>query len=99
MAVTSEASEQTALRGYNVLLQAEDDAGLFFVAYGCVAHDPDHARALAQGAAQAEGCWGIAVDEVWEPEEEEADLPSEPQVLGRTGRSYVGDEDIDEYDA
>ena len=85
-----------ALRGYNVLLQAEDNAGMFFVAYGCAARDADEAAALAEAELETEGCWGVDVDEVWEPDEEPPTLPETPQILGSTGRSYVGDEDDDD---
>lgn len=87
-----------ALKGFNVMLQAEDAVGACFVAYGVIAADADAASRLAEGAAQAEGFWSVEVDEVWEPEPDgDEDFGDIPEVLGRNDPTYL-DEDEDGWD-
>ena len=87
-------TDPVALKGFNVMLQAEDDRGLCFVAYGVSARHADEAAQLASGAASADGFWAVEVDEVWEPEVEgPQDLGSVPEVFGRTDPTYVDEEE------
>ena len=82
-----------ALKGFNVLLEAEDAVGALFVTYGVIAADAEAAGRLAEGAAQAEGFWSVAVDEVWTPEDAEEIEPGEiPEVLGRNEPIYLDEE-------
>ena len=60
-----------ALKGFNVLMQAEDATGECFITWGVIAADADAAIKLAEGAAFAEGFWSVEIDEAWEPEPEE----------------------------
>ncbi len=76
------------LHGFNVFLQAEDDAGVFFVTLGCAAVDAAQAEMLALGQAQAEGWTVLDVEEVWTPDGAH-DLPDAPAVLGVTERDYA----------
>ena len=46
-----------ALKGFNVLMQAEDATGECFITWGVIAADADAAIKLAEGAAFAEGFW------------------------------------------
>ncbi|MFY0636591.1 hypothetical protein [Maricaulis maris] len=89
-----------ALKGFNVMLQAEDAVGECFVSYGVIAADADAAARLAEGAAQSEGFWSLALEDVWEPEPEEGDDPlgDIPEVLGRTEPTYLDEDDYDEGD-
>jgi len=82
------------LKGFNVMLQAEDATGLCFVAYGAAARNADEAGRLVSGAASADGFWSIEVDEVWEPKTDvDADLGTIPEVFGRTEPTYVDEEE------
>lgn len=84
------------LHGFNVLLLAEDDRGVCFLAYGCAARDAEEAAKLVEGAALAEGFWEIEVEEVWTPEGGDVeDLGTVPEVFGRLEPTYI-DEDLDE---
>jgi len=90
-------ADTVMLKGFNVLLQAEDDHGLCFVAYGAAARDAEEAGRLVCGAASADGFWSIEIDEVWEPTTDAAsDLGAIPEVFGRTDPTYVGDEEVSE---
>lgn len=87
-----------ALKGFNVMLQAEDAVGECFVSYGVVAADSDSAAKLAEGAALSEGFWAVEIEDVWEPDPEEGDDPlgDIPEVLGRTEPTYLDEDDYDE---
>lgn len=86
-----------ALKGFNVMLQAEDAVGFCFFTYGVVASDEGQAGKLAEGSAQAEGFWSVEIDEVWEPDAEEGDDFGEiPEVLGRTDPTYLDEDEIEE---
>ncbi len=95
MAVSQD--QTPALKGFNVLLQAEDDAGVFFITLGCAAADVGQAEQLALGQAQAEGWRDVEIDEVWTPDGPHA-LPETPGVLGATDREYVVEDDLDALD-
>ena len=86
-----------ALKGFNVMLQAEDAVGECFVSYGVIAADADAAGKLAEGAAQAEGFWSMVLEDIWEPEPEEGDEPfgDIPEVLGRTEPTYLDEDELD----
>ncbi len=86
-----------ALKGFNVMMQAEDATGECFLTWGVIAADADAATKLAEGAAFAEGFWSVEVDEVWEPEPEAGDEPfgDIPEVLGRTEPTYLDEEEAD----
>ena len=86
-----------SLKGFNVMLIAEDAVGTCFVTYGVVAGTAELAARLAEGAAQAEGFWSVETDEVWEPEPEEGDDPlgDIAEVLGRTDPVYLDEDEED----
>ncbi len=91
----TDAAPPRKLLGFNVMLQAEDDRGTCFLAYGCAARDADEAAKLARGAALAEGFWEIEVDEVWRPEGgDDVDLGAIPEVFGRLEPTYLDDEEV-----
>lgn len=86
---------QRPLHGFNVMLQAENERGVCFLAYGCAARDADEAARLAQGAAQAEGFWSVEVDEVWVPDgADQEELGTVPEVFGRLEPTYVDEEEL-----
>jgi hypothetical protein len=88
---------QDKLLGFNVMLQAEDDRGVCFLAYGCAARNADEAAKLAVGAASAEGFWAVELDEVWRPEGvDDSDLGTIPEVLGRLEPTYVDEAELGE---
>jgi hypothetical protein len=77
------------LTEYRVLLDAEDDAGPFFITLRIAAEGPGRAEALAKEWTERNDARLIGVDEV-EPKQL---LPgAEPGVVGKTGRAYYKSE-------
>lgn len=85
------------MKGFNVMVLAEDAVGACFITFGVVAADETQAATLASGAAQAEGYWSIEVEEVWLPDDvDPADIGDIAEVLGRTEPIYLDEDEIDD---
>ncbi|MBR9824299.1 MAG: hypothetical protein GYB36_00675 [Alphaproteobacteria bacterium] len=88
------------MKGYNVMVLAEDAVGACFITFGVVAADDAQAATLALGAAQAEGYWSVEAEEVWLPDDvEPGDISDVPEVLGRTEPVYLDEDEIADEDA
>jgi hypothetical protein len=99
-----------ALKGYAVLVVAENDEGEWVLSYGVAAHDEAEAGRLALGGAMADGYWNAELDDIWRPDDVDDDaVGGEPAVIGRgepvfadeddqAGYGFVGDDDDDDDD-
>lgn len=82
-----------ALKGYAVLVIAENDAGEWVLSYGVAAGSEADAGKLALGAAIADGYWNAELDDIWRPEDVDDEAVGDtPGVIGR-GEPVFADED------